>query len=88
MKQSNLDGTSINIYRKRIIPDECILLKNDTILEATDEYIITKWETLKPRRDFHHGYSCYYLKEGYKCPDCNRSARGCCDIPRRVYQSA
>ena len=34
MKKSNLDGTSINFYRKRIIPEECILLKNDTILEA------------------------------------------------------
>ena len=61
MKKSNLDGTSINIYRKRIIPDECILLKNDTILEATDEYIITKWETLKPRRAFHKPLRQYIL---------------------------
>ena len=49
MKKSNLDGTSINIYRKRIIPDECILLKNDTILEATDEFIITKWGNAENR---------------------------------------
>ena len=36
------------------------------ILERTDDTIVTKWNTLKPRRDFHHGYSCYFLKSGYK----------------------
>lgn len=57
---------TVKLYRKRIIPDECILLKDDVILEADNEKIITKWKTLKPRRDFHHGYSCYFLKAGYK----------------------
>lgn len=57
---------NLKIYRKRIIPDECILLKDDVILEVTDDIIVTSWKTLKPRRDFHHGYSCYYLKPGYK----------------------
>lgn len=56
----------LKIYRKRMIPDECILLKDDLILEQNDEIILTKWNTLKPRRDFHHGYSCYFLKLGYK----------------------
>ncbi len=55
-----------NIYRKRLIPNECIPLKNDIILYADDSVLITKWNTLKPRSDFHHGYSCYYLKEGCK----------------------
>lgn len=55
-----------NIYRKRLIPDECIPLKNDIILYADESILITKWNTLKPRSDFHHGYSCYYLKEGCK----------------------
>lgn len=54
------------IYRKRLIPDECIPLKNDIILHSDEELLITKWNTLKPRCDFHHGYSCYYLKEGFK----------------------
>ena len=57
---------NMKIYRKRIIPNECILLKDDVILESNDEIIVTKWKTLKPRRDFHHGYSCYFLKSGYK----------------------
>lgn len=55
-----------NIYRKRLIPDECIPLKDDIILYGDDSILITKWNTLKPRSDFHHGYSCYYLQEGYK----------------------
>lgn len=55
-----------NIYRKRLIPNECIPLKNDIILYGDDSILITKWNTLKPRSDFHHGYSCYYLKEGCK----------------------
>ncbi|MBO5146037.1 MAG: DUF402 domain-containing protein [Lachnospiraceae bacterium] len=57
---------SLKIYRRRMIPDECILLKDDIILETNDDFIITSWKTLKPRRDFHHGYSCYFLKFGYK----------------------
>ena len=55
-----------SIYRKRMIPDECVLLKDDVILEMNEDIIITKWNTLKPRRDFHHGYSCYYLNMGIK----------------------
>lgn len=55
-----------NIYRKRLIPNECIPLKNDIILHTDESILITKWNTIKPRTDFHHGYSCYYLNEGYK----------------------
>lgn len=54
------------LYRKRLIPEECVLLKDDVILYMDDNIIVTKWVTLKPRKDFHHGYSCYFLKEGYK----------------------
>lgn len=56
----------MQLYRKRIIPDECILLKDDEILETDEDYIVTKWRTLKPRRDFSYGYSCYFLKLGFK----------------------
>ncbi len=54
------------LYRKRLIPEECILLKDDRILARDDDKIITGWHTIKPRRDLHHGYSCYYLKRGCK----------------------
>ena len=63
---SGKGGAPMQIYRKRLIPDECILLKDDEILEIDEDYIVTKWKTLKPRRDFSHGYSCYFLKLGFK----------------------
>ena len=55
-----------DLYRKRIIPDECVLLKDDRILQCDDNTIVTAWEALHPRSDLSHGYSCYYLKRGYK----------------------
>ncbi len=54
------------LYRKRFIPDECVELKDDIILKRTDSMIITKWSTLKKRKDISGGYSCYYLDRGYK----------------------
>lgn len=54
------------LYRKRFIPDECVLLKNDIILECSSEQIVTKWSTIKKRCDITGGYSCYYLDRGYK----------------------
>ena len=54
------------LYRKRIIPNECILLKDDEILSWDCERIVTRWNALRPKKDLHHGYSCYFLKEGYK----------------------
>ena len=61
-----MEKENLILYRKRLIPDECVLLKDDTILMCDDEMIITKWNTLRPKRDLHHGYSCYFLKEGFK----------------------
>lgn len=52
----------LKIYRKRMIPDECILLKDDIILEKTDDIIVTKWNTLKPRRDFSSWLLMLFLK--------------------------
>ncbi len=54
------------IYRKRIIPEELILLDKDEILYSDDERIVTRWNTIKPKKILHHGCSCYFLKEGYK----------------------
>ncbi|WP_026657717.1 DUF402 domain-containing protein [Butyrivibrio sp. AC2005] len=54
------------LYRKRIIPNECILLKDDQILQCDDNTIVTAWKAIHPRSDLSHGYSCYYLKRGYK----------------------
>lgn len=57
---------NLKLFRKRIIPEECIFLKDDVILSANEDFIITKWNALKPKKDLHHGYSCYFLKEGFK----------------------
>lgn len=54
------------LYRRRLIPNETILLKDDVILYQDDTVIITKWKTIKPRKDMDHGFSAYLLKEGIK----------------------
>lgn len=54
------------LYRRRLIPDECIPLKDDLILECNEERIVTSWNAIHPKKDLHHGLSCYFLKEGFK----------------------
>jgi len=54
------------LYRKRFIPNEIKLLKDDKVLYFDDSVIITSWTTLKPRPDFASGISVYYRKEGFK----------------------
>lgn len=54
------------LYRKRLIPMECILLKDDTIEYCSDDMLITSWRTLNPKIEFSHGCSCYFFKEGFK----------------------
>ncbi len=56
----------LQIYRKRIIPSEYILLKDDEIVEQNEDVILTSWKTLKPKSEFDHGSSCYYLNQGIK----------------------
>ena len=54
------------LIRKRLIPFESVLLKDDRIVHMEDGLIVTHWDVLKPRKDFQKGISCYFLKEGYK----------------------
>ncbi|MDO5425590.1 MAG: DUF402 domain-containing protein [Eubacteriales bacterium] len=54
------------IFRKRLIPEECIRLKDDILLYRDKEVIVTAWNTLKPKKTLHHGFSCYFLERGYK----------------------
>lgn len=58
--------TSPILYRKRLIPNECILLKDDILLYRDEEILITKWNTIRPKKILHHGMSCYFLKKGIK----------------------
>lgn len=54
------------IYRRRIIPEECIQLKDDVILHHDEHILVTKWNTIRPKKELDHGYSCYFLKQGFK----------------------
>ena len=63
----------LKIFRKRIIPAECILLDKDIIVERTDEHIITSWHTIRPKDEFDHGTSCYFLNDGIKVSKFYRS---------------
>lgn len=61
-----MDVNHVPLYRRRFIPNEIKLLKDDKILHFDDTIIITSWSTLKPRSDFASGISVYYRKEGFK----------------------
>lgn len=78
------------LYRKRLIPSECIHLKDDKIVHISQERILTQWNTLHPKQDFSHGLSLYCLKNGWKIskffkPD-NSLAYIYCDIIDTRYE--
>ena len=82
---------TLQIYRKRLIPDECILLKDDIIIEQSEDIILTKWKTLNPKTTFSHGCSCYFLHDGIKVskfyrPD-NSLLYWYCDVVSYDYNS-
>ena len=76
----------LTIYRRRLIPDECILLKDDIIVSQTEDVIVTKWKPLNPKTAFQHGASCYFLKKGVKVSKFYRTDNSLfcwyCDIVR------
>ena len=59
-------NNQVSLYRKRFIPCETNYLKDDKIVYMDENIIITKWDTLKPRKDIKRGMSVYFLNEGYK----------------------
>ena len=61
-----MNKNNLKIYRQRYIPKEKILLNNDIILDVYEDKIITKWNVLKSKKEFSHGYSCYFIKNGFK----------------------
>ena len=54
------------LYRRRIIPEECILLKDDVIISCAEDRIVTTRQAVHHKKDLHHGSSCYFIKEGFK----------------------
>lgn len=59
-------NTDLQLYRKRHIPEECILLKNDRILFLNDSRLVTAWNVLKPRADFASGISLFDFEKHWK----------------------
>ena len=83
---------NITLYRKRLIPDEVVHLKDDVVLYHDDTVIITKWKTIKPRKDMDHGFSAYFLKEGIKISKFYRADNSLlywyCDIVDYQYDAS
>jgi len=79
----------LKLYRRRYKPNETIELKNDLVVRADDSIIVTKWKTIKPRNDFSHGVSCYFLQHGWKISKFMDDSNNCvctyCDIIDSIY---
>lgn len=78
------------LYRRRFIPDEIINLKHDNIVYIDESLIKTEWQTIKPRDDFSHGISWYFLERGFKVSKFFKET-GClhyiyCDIIEYEYR--
>lgn len=69
-----------NLFRRRLIPNECIHLKDDRIIYSAPGEIVTKWNTLHPKAEFSHGVSVYCIKEGWKISRFFNSADELCYI--------
>ena len=54
------------LYRKRLIPNECIRLDKDEILLRREDLLVTRWHTIRPKKELDHGVSCFLLNKGWK----------------------
>lgn len=54
------------LYRKRLIPNECVRLDRDEILMRSEQILVTRWHTIRPKKELDHGVSCFLLNKGWK----------------------
>ncbi len=54
------------LLRRRLIPDELVPLDDDYIVSIGSNYLITAWQTFRPKDDFSHGVSMYLFDQGWK----------------------
>ena len=55
------------IYRRRFIPNEFLHLKGDTVLKyEPGRLMLSRWKTLKPKKEFAGGVSAYFIDKGIK----------------------
>ena len=78
------------LYRKRLIPQECILLDKDEVLRREDHLLVTRWHTIRPKKELDHGISCFLLDRGWKISQFldrhNRLICWYCDIISTSYK--
>ena len=55
-----------DLYRRRLIPNECILLKDDQIVSFENNRLVTVWDAIRPKKNLHHGISCFFFDDGIK----------------------
>ncbi len=79
----------MNLYRKRLIPKELIALDDDTIVYVDNQQMITRWNSIKPRKDIAYGCSAYLFDKGYKISKVfdhnNQLVYWYCDIINHSY---
>ncbi len=77
------------MYRKRYIPQDIKSLNDDEILLATDDLIVTRWKTFKPKKEFAKGISCTFMNKGFKISKFMKEDGGLvyyyCDIIHSEY---
>ncbi len=54
------------LFRRRLIPAECIPLTDDVVVHQDSSFIITTWHTFRPKPDFSRGASVYVIDLGIK----------------------
>lgn len=90
MKNLTTNLSGLTLYRRRLIPEECIPLRDDVILHCDEDVLVTAWKTIRPKAEMDHGFSCYYLKEGYKISKFYRTDNTLfcyyCDIISPAYE--
>lgn len=79
------------LYRKRLIPNECIRLDQDEVLFRNDQVLVTRWHTIRPKKELDHGVSCFLLDKGWKISQfLNRKDElicWYCDIIEHTYEA-
>lgn len=77
------------IFRKRLVPEECVHLDKDSILFFSEQYMITSWDTINPKTAFSRGISLYVMDKGWKISKFfdaqNQFVYWYCDIIRTDY---
>lgn len=80
------------IYRKRLIPQECIHLHKDKILFCSENRLVTSWDTINPKAAFSRGISLYVMDKGFKISKFydsdNNFVYWYCDIINTDYNKA